>query len=40
MGSKTKRKQPAEELLYDDESLREKAIDNYNDTIEYKEHQE
>ena len=40
MGSKTKKKQPAEELLYDDESLREKAVDNFNDTIEYKEHQE
>jgi hypothetical protein len=40
MGSKTKKKQPAEELLYDDESLSEKAVDNFNDTIEYKEHQE
>ena len=39
-GSKTKKEKTSEELLYNDESLSEKAIDNYNDTIEYKEHQE
>ena len=40
LGSKRKTKKVAEELLYDDGSLTEKAIDNFNDTVEFKEHQE
>ncbi|MBT8370158.1 MAG: hypothetical protein KJO34_04285 [Deltaproteobacteria bacterium] len=40
LGSKKKPKKVAEELLYDDGSLTEKAMDNFNDTVEFKEHQE
>ena len=40
LGSKRKTKKVAEELLYDDGSLTEKAIDNFNDTVKFKEHQE
>jgi hypothetical protein len=39
-GSKGKRRTPAEEQLFEDNSITEEAVDNINDTIEYKEPQE
>ena len=39
-GSRGKRKEPAEEQLFEDGGITEEAVDNFNDTIEYKEPQE
>jgi len=39
-GSKGKRRVPAEEQLFEDGGITEEAVDNLNDTIEYKEPQE
>jgi hypothetical protein len=39
-GSKGKRRTPSEEQLFDDGGITEEAVDNLNDTIEYKEPQE
>jgi hypothetical protein len=38
--SKTKKRKAAAEQLYEDGTVKEGAIDNFNDTIEYKEHRE
>jgi hypothetical protein len=39
-GSKGKRTVPTEEQLFEDGDITEEAVDNLNDTIEYKEPQE
>jgi hypothetical protein len=39
-GTKGKRMEPAEEQLFEDGGITEEAVDNLNDTIEYKEPQE
>jgi len=39
-GSKGKSKEPVEEQLFEDGGITEEAVDNFNDTIEYKEPQE
>ena len=39
-GSKGKSKQPAEEQLFEDGGITEETVDNFSDTIEYKEPQE
>jgi len=39
-GSKSKTKEPVEEQLFEDGGITEEAVDNFNDTIEYKEPQE
>jgi hypothetical protein len=39
-GSKGKRREPAEEQLFEDNGITEEAVDSLNDTIEYKEPQE
>jgi len=39
-GSKGKTKEPVEEKLFEDGGITEEAVDNFNDTIEYKEPQE
>ncbi len=39
-GSKGPKKGPAEEQLFEDDDITEEAVDNFNDTIEYKESQE
>jgi len=39
-GSKGKRRVPAEEQLFEDGGITEEAVDNLDDTIEYKEPQE
>ncbi len=39
-GSKGQKKKPDEEKLFEDGGITEEAVDNFNDTIEYKESQE
>jgi len=39
-GSKGKRQEPAEEQLFEDGGISEEAVENFNDTVEYKEPQE
>ena len=39
-GSKGQKKKPVEEKLFEDGGISEEAVDNFNDTIEYKESQE
>lgn len=39
-GSKGRKKEPVEEQLFEDGGITEEAVDNFNDTIEYKESQE
>jgi len=39
-GSKGPKKEPVEEQLFEDDGITEEAVDNFNDTIEYKESQE
>jgi hypothetical protein len=39
-GSKGQKKEPAEEQLFEDGGITEEAVDNFNDTIEYKESRE
>jgi hypothetical protein len=39
-GSKSPKKEPVEEQLFEDGGITEEAVDNFNDTIEYKESQE
>ena len=39
-GSKGQKKEPVEEQLFEDGGISEEAVDNYKDTIEYKEPQE
>jgi hypothetical protein len=39
-GSRGQKKEPVEEKLFEDGGITEEAVDNFNDTIEYKESQE
>jgi len=39
-GSKGKRQEPAEEQLFEDGGITEETVENFNDTVEYKEPQE
>jgi hypothetical protein len=40
LGSRVKKKERLEETLYEERAITDEAVENINDTVEYKEHQE